>query len=466
MKKWFVFALFVPMLAFGQGRIQAFSVNVETNHLSHVVMGTDSLHRTNLVSRYQFSVQHLAEALDARWGQAEYDWGFSTNGWTVLLPSNGTAQATLNFIDAEMGTARVNMTNLLNAQGAINTNFTNLSNAFVSLQGTINTNAALSSSNAAIANWNQGNISNLVGQVLHNVYRSFTNIPGMSTNPAYTNVASTNFGWSYSWKPEGEDFESNDFDVAIGFVDLASAFTGYSDGQLAPVSNLLGAVTFDGAYLSHWGYSGFGTRTFYTNVYTNTASYDLLFPADAGVSSGSYATAVGALSLVPAADPNFVRGVRITAPGRYYLSCGAEFSDLSPIASGTNDVLEGSGYLKFQAFDGFSTPINFWRGVGRLPKPSAGWVPADLGGAAASAGPDGAYSVLANFSDMFLVSEVNGASVSATNPLEIRVQLTYTESADVGAVPSALMIRGLYLTIVRTATWGGDGGGGGGGGSR
>ncbi len=451
MKKWFVFALFVPMLAFGQGRIQAFSVNVETNHLSHVVMGTDSLHRTNLVSRYQFSVQHLAEALDARWGQAEYDWGFSTNGWTVLLPSNGTAQATLNFIDAEMGTARVNMTNLLNAQGVINTNFTNLSNAFVSLQGTINTNADQSRTNALIANWNQGNISNLIGQALHNVYRSFTNIPGMATNPAYTNAASTNFGWSYSWKPEGTNFLESNFDLALGFVDLASAFTGYSDSQTAPISNALASVTLDGAYVSYWGYTtNANNRTLTTNVYlaTNGAvDYVFSFPTN---SAGSYASvnAGGPFSLDVVS--NRVTGVVISEPGRYQVGVQLRLSDITPAYTATNASLEGSFLYTLRWYDG-NTPINWWRAIGRMVPPSAqSFVPPTEVLDVAGYGPPGYYETQLFFLDTFLVTTKTLAAY--TNGITLRVMAGYAP-ASISGTNAYHMVRSASITALRTATW-------------
>ena len=57
----------VPLWAFGQGRIDAFSVGVETDYFGHIDLGTNSLYRTNLTSRYQLSVQHLADWIDDNW---------------------------------------------------------------------------------------------------------------------------------------------------------------------------------------------------------------------------------------------------------------------------------------------------------------------------------------------------------------------------------------------------------------
>ena len=72
----------VPLWAFGQGRIDAFSVGVETDYFGHVDLGTNSLYRTNLTSRYQFSVQHFADWVD--------------DNWALLMPGTNIENAAYN----------------------------------------------------------------------------------------------------------------------------------------------------------------------------------------------------------------------------------------------------------------------------------------------------------------------------------------------------------------------------------
>ena len=81
------------------------------------------------------------------------------------------------------------------AERAIATNFWAISNAIDNIVFPANTNAAIISSNAATANYNENEISNAVSAALNSVYRSFTNFPDFAGG-------STNFGWDYKWLPE------------------------------------------------------------------------------------------------------------------------------------------------------------------------------------------------------------------------------------------------------------------------
>ena len=93
MKRLFALLAMVPLLAFGQWRVQPYNVNIETDNFQNIELDDTSLYRTNLLSRYRYSLQHLADWVDDNWQPP-----LQTN-WTVLLPTQATAQATFNCLD-------------------------------------------------------------------------------------------------------------------------------------------------------------------------------------------------------------------------------------------------------------------------------------------------------------------------------------------------------------------------------
>lgn len=505
MKRLFVLAWLTPLLAFGQGRGAAFSVDVETNYLSTVIMDSNSLHRAGFESRYQFSMQHFVEALDLWAGGVEdavegvesnVTTLVSTVAYNALISDLNNLVLSNDLVYLEHfleggsgyrayldGTNLVASTNLYSFASDITwdgstydpgdgSELDAFSNA--ALLPAIRTNAAFQAKNAEIANWNKF----LTQFTLHAIVEAAElelegEIPeawanwlaesGLGTNgfPIESFVDQTAFtipvpGFDGFTFPTNFGFQSG---LRAGLTTVSNQ-AATNTAVISDATGVLYSVTFDSAYLSHYGYASSGTtRTFFTNTFTNSGDYDIVFPTN---TAGSYAGTGGSLGLVDSATPSCVRGVKITEPGRYYLACGVDLSDLSPIASGTNAALEGSLLLKFQAYDSAGNAVNFWRGFGRAGKTSVGWVPDGLYAASTNLGPDAAYGTMASFSDMFLVTEVGGAPVSSDNWLELRLQARFDRSADLSAVDGLYMMRGHYLTLVRTATWGIDSAGGGG----
>ena len=102
-------SLFGLLLATGvlaQGRIDAFTVNVETDHFERISLDSGSLPRVGWSSRYRQSAQHLADWLDDNlYTSAEIRalLLMNTNGWLFLKPGTNSIQSTFDFID-DVGT--------------------------------------------------------------------------------------------------------------------------------------------------------------------------------------------------------------------------------------------------------------------------------------------------------------------------------------------------------------------------